>query len=105
MQTKLKIKVGDLVKVISGESKGLEGKIISINRTKMRASVEGVNMVKRHTKPSASNPQGEIVEKEGTIHVSNLMVVVGGQATRIGRKPNDAGKLVRFSKKSGEVIK
>ena len=105
MQTKLKIKLGDLVKVISGESKGQEGKIISISRTKMRATIEGVNMVKRHTKPSASNPQGEIVEKEGTIHISNLMLVVDGTPTRVGRKVNDAGKLVRFSKKSGEVIK
>ncbi|NDB34097.1 MAG: 50S ribosomal protein L24 [Flavobacteriia bacterium] len=105
MQTKLKIKVGDLVQVISGESKGQEGKIISISRTKMRATIEGVNMVKRHTKPSASNPQGEIVEKEGTIHISNLMLVVNGAPTRVGRKLDDAGKLVRFSKKSGEVIK
>jgi len=105
MQTKLKIKVGDLVKVISGDSKGQEGKITSINRTKMRATVEGVNLVKRHTKPSASNPQGGIEEKEGTIHVSNLMLVVAGQATRVGRKENDKGKLVLFSKKSGEVIK
>jgi len=105
MQTKLKIKVGDLVQVISGESKGQEGKIISISRTKMRATIEGVNMIKRHTKPSASNPQGEIVEKEGTIHISNLMLVVNGAPTRVGRKLDDAGKLVRFSKKSGEVIK
>ena len=105
MQTKLKIKVGDLVKVISGDSKGQEGKITSINRTKMRATVEGVNLVKRHTKPSASNPQGGIEEKEGTIHVSNLMLVVAGQATRVGRKENDKGKLVRYAKKSGEVIK
>jgi large subunit ribosomal protein L24 len=105
MQTKLKIKVGDQVKVISGDSKGQEGKITAINRTKMRATVEGVNLVKRHTKPSASNPQGGIEEKEGTIHVSNLMLVVAGEASRIGRKENDKGKLVRFSKKSGEVIK
>ena len=105
MQSKLKIKVGDLVKVISGDSKGQEGKITSINRTKMRATVEGVNLVKRHTKPSASNPQGGIEEKEGTINVSNLMLVVAGVASRIGRKEDDKGKLVRFSKKSGEVIK
>jgi len=105
MQTKLKIKVGDLVKVISGDSKGQEGKITSINRAKMRATVEGVNMVKRHTKPSTSNPQGGIEEKEGTIHVSNLMVVTSGVASRVGRKADDKGKLVRFSKKSGEVIK
>ncbi len=105
MQTKLKIKVGDTVKVISGNFKGKEGKVSSINRAKMRVTVEGVNVVKRHAKPSASNPQGGIEEKEGTIHISNLMVMVGGHATRIGRKENDKGKLVRFSKKSGEVIK
>ena len=70
----------------------------------MRATVSGVNMIKKHNKPSASNPQGGIEEKEGTLHISNLMVVVGGVATRIGRK-DEKGKLVRYSKKSGEVIK
>jgi large subunit ribosomal protein L24 len=105
MQKKLHIKVGDTVKVISGESKGQEGKILTIDRNKMRAIVEGVNMIKKHNKPSASNPQGGIEEKEGTIHISNLMVVVNGQPSRIGRKLNDKGNLVRFSKKSGEVIK
>ena len=104
MQKKLHIKVGDTVKVISGESKGQEGQISSIDREKMRATVSGVNMIKKHNKPSASNPQGGIVEKEGTLHISNLMVVVGGIATRIGRK-DEKGKLVRYSKKSGEVIK
>ncbi|MEN9988275.1 MAG: hypothetical protein RLZZ585_1314 [Bacteroidota bacterium] len=104
MQKKLHIKVGDTVKVISGESKGQEGKISSIDREKMRATVSGVNMIKKHNKPSASNPQGGIEEKEGTLHISNLMVVVGGVATRIGRK-DEKGKLVRYSKKSGEVIK
>jgi len=105
MQKKLHIKVGDTVKVISGESKGQEGKVLTIDRNKMRAVVEGVNMIKKHNKPSASNPQGGIEEKEGTIHISNLMVVVNGQPSRIGRKLNDKGNLVRFSKKSGEVIK
>jgi len=104
MQKKLHIKVGDTVKVISGESKGQEGKISSIDREKMRATVSGVNMIKKHNKPSAANPQGGIEEKEGTLHISNLMVVVGGVATRIGRK-DEKGKLVRYSKKSGEVIK
>jgi large subunit ribosomal protein L24 len=92
------------VKVISGESKGQEGKISNIDREKMRATVSGVNMIKKHNKPSAANPQGGIEEKEGTLHISNLMVVVGGIATRIGRK-DEKGKLVRYSKKSGEVIK
>ena len=104
MQKKLHIKVGDTVKVLSGESKGQEGKILTIDRTKERATVEGVNLVKRHTKPSASEPQGGIIEKEGTIHTSNLMVVVKGQASRIGRKENAKGILVRYSKKSGEEI-
>lgn len=105
MQKKLHIKVGDTVKVLSGESKGQEGKVLTIDRNKERATVEGVNIVKRHTKPSASDPQGGIVEKESGIHISNLMVVVKGQATRIGRKVNTKGKLVRYSKKSGEEIK
>ncbi len=105
MQQKLHIKVGDTVKVISGDSKGQEGAILSIDRKKMRATVEGVNVVKRHSKPSAADPQGGIVEKEGSIHISNLMVVSKGQASRTGRKENAKGKIVRYSKKSGEEIK
>jgi large subunit ribosomal protein L24 len=105
MQQKLHIKVGDTVKVISGESKGQEGSILSIDRKKMRAIVGGVNLVKKHAKPSASDPQGGIIEKEAGIHVSNLMVVVNGQPSRIGRKLNAKGKLVRYSKKTGEEIK
>ena len=93
------------MKVISGEAKGQEGKILTIDRKKMRATVEGVNLVKKHAKPSAADPQGGIVEKEGSIHVSNLMIVSKGQASRIGRKENAKGKLVRYSKKSGEEIK
>ncbi len=104
MQKKLHIKKGSTVKVISGEAKGQEGKVISINRTTLRVVVEGVKLVKRHTKPNAKNPQGGIVEKEAGIHISNLMVVVGGQPTRIGRR-EEKGQLVRYSKKSGEVIK
>lgn len=105
MQQKLHIKVGDTVKVISGDSKGQEGAILSIDRKKMRATVDGVNVVKRHSKPSATDPQGGIVEKEGSIHISNLMVVSKGQASRTGRKENAKGKIVRYSKKSGEEIK
>ena len=105
MQKKLHIKIGDTVVVISGESKGQKGTILTIDRNKMRATVKGVNIVKRHNKPSASNPQGGIEEKEGSIHISNLMIDVNGVATRTGRKLDDKGKLVRFSKKSGEVIK
>jgi large subunit ribosomal protein L24 len=105
MQQKLHIKVGDSVKVLSGESLGQEGKILAIDKKKMRAVVEGVNMIKRHTKPSAKDPQGGIIEREASIHISNLMVVHNGVATRVGRKMNDKGKLVRYSKKSGEEIK
>ncbi|SRR5574343_55764 len=105
MQQKLHIKVGDTVKVISGEAKGQEGKILSIDRKKMRAIVEGVNLVKKHAKPSAADPQGGIVEKEAGLHVSNLMVVSKGVASRTGRRVDAKGKLVRYSKKSGEEIK
>lgn len=105
MQVKLHIKVGDTVKVISGESKNQEGKVLKIDRSKSRAIVEGLNIVKKHAKPSASDPQGGIIEKEASLHISNLMVVVNGQPTKIGRKLNDKGNLVRYSKKSGEVIK
>ena len=105
MQKKLHIKVGDTVKVIAGEALGQEGKILTVDRKKMRATVEGLKMIKRHSKPSAADPQGGIIEKEGTIHISNLMIVVKGEASRIGRKLNKDGKLVRFSKKSGEEIK
>lgn len=105
MQQKLHIKVGDTVKILSGESRDQEGKVLSIDRTKLRAIVEGVNLVKKHAKPSAADPQGGIVEKEASIHISNLMLVNKGQASRTGRKLNKDGKLVRYSKKSGEEIK
>ncbi|MCF8276120.1 MAG: 50S ribosomal protein L24 [Flavobacteriales bacterium] len=103
---KFHIKKGDTVKVISGESKGEEGKVLEVYPTKNRALVEGVNIVKRHTKPNAAHPNGGIVEKEASIQLSNLMLVdpKTGEPTRTGRKLVD-GKLVRYSKKSGEVIK
>ena len=104
MQKKVHIKTGDTVKVIAGDSKGQEGKVLSVDRIKSRAVVEGVNMVSRHTKPSASEPQGGIVQKEAAVHISNLMVMVGGEPTRIGRKRNDSGKIVRIAKKTGEEI-
>ena len=104
-QQKLHITVGDSVKVLAGESNGQEGKILSIDKIKSRAIVEGVNLIKKHTKPSAADPQGGIVETEAGIHISNLMIVHNGQASRLGRKENKEGKLVRYSKKSGEEIK
>lgn len=105
MPGKLHIKVGDTVKVLSGVSRGQEGKILAIDKKKSRAIVEGLNMIKKHNKPNAANPQGGIEEKEAGIHISNLMVVANGTASKIGRKLNDAGKLVRYSKKTGEEIK
>jgi large subunit ribosomal protein L24 len=100
---KLKLKSGDTVKVIAGEQKGKEGKIREIFRSKNRAVVDGVNLVSKHTKPSAQSPQGGIVKKEASLHISNLMLVVKGQATRVGYKI-EGDKKVRYSKKSGEVI-
>ena len=107
MMAKLHIKTGDTVKVIAGEFKGEEGKVLRVIPSKNRALVEGVNEVSKHQKPSASNPQGGIVKEEAPIHISNLMIIdpKSGDATRIGRKTDENGKLVRYSKKSGEVIK
>lgn len=107
MQTKLHIKKSDTVFVIAGNYKGREGKVLEVIRATGKAIVEGVNMVKKHTKPNAKYPQGGIVEKEAPIHISNLMIKdpKTGKPTRIGRKLNDKGKLVRYSKKSGEEIK
>ena len=108
MQSKLHIKKGDSVKVIAGDSKNQEGKVLSIDRTKNRAFVEGVNLVSKHTKPNAKSPQGGIVKQEASVHISNLMLIEPGtgKATRVGRKLDDKSKkLVRYSKKSGEVIK
>ena len=105
--SKLHIKKGDTVKVIAGNSKGQEGKVVEIITSKSRAIVEGVNMVSKHTKPNAASPQGGIVKQEASIHISNLMLVdpKSGEVTRIGRKLDDkTGKLIRYSKKSGEVI-
>ena len=103
--SKLHIKKGDTVKVLTGADNGKTGKIISVDREKGRAFIEGINLVSKHTKPSATNPQGGIVKREASIHISNLMVVDSkGQASRVGRKLNKDGKLVRYSLKSGEVL-
>lgn len=101
---KIKIKTGDNVKVITGNSKGSEGKILKIVSEKNRLIVEGVNMVKKHMKPSAQNPQGGIIEKEAFIHVSNVSLLTpSGETTKVGYRM-DENKKVRFSKKSNEVI-
>ena len=107
MQKKLNIKKGDNVMVVTGNSKGQKGKVLEVIREKDRAIVEGVNMVKKHTKPNAANPQGGIIEKEAPVHISNVMLVdpKSGKPTRVGRRMGADGKLVRYAKKSGEEIK
>ena len=104
---KLHIKKGDTVKVLAGEDKGKTGVVTKVFVEKKRAIVEGINMVSKSQKPNAKNPQGGIVKMEAPIHISNLNVVdpKTGEATRIGRKLNENGKLVRYAKKSGEEIK
>ena len=107
MQKKLHIKKGDTVVVIAGNNKGKKGRVLELITKTERAIVEGVNRVKKHTKPNAESPQGGIIEKEAPVHISNLMLfdAKAGTATRVGRRLNEQGKLVRFSKKSGEEIK
>ena len=98
----MKIKTGDTVKVIAGKDKDKEGKVIAVNK-KDGVLVEGVNMLTKHTKPSAANQNGGIVHQEGYIDASNVMLMHKGQATRVGFKM-DGDKKVRFAKKTGEVI-
>ncbi len=108
MRSKVHIKKNDTVKVIAGDSKGQQGRILSVLIDKKRAIVEGVNLVSKATKPNPKNPKGGIVKKEASIHISNLMLIdpSTGDATRIGRKIDEkTNKRVRYSKKSGEVIK
>jgi large subunit ribosomal protein L24 len=106
-QTKLHIKKGDKVKVIAGNSRGKTGVVLSVLPAENRAIVEGANVVTKHVKPSAKSPNGGIEKKEAPIHISNLMLIdpSNGEATRIGRKRDENGKLQRYSKKTGEVIK
>ncbi len=107
MQKKLHIRKGDTVMIIAGDSRGQQGKVLAINTEKFSAIVEGVNLVSKHTKPNAKSPQGGIVKKEAPVDISNLMVVDNsGKPTRTGRKlDSKTEKMVRYSKKSGEVIK
>lgn len=103
---KFHIKKGDIVIVNAGENRGQEGKVLQVFPKTQRAIVEGVNLVSKHTKPNAANPNGGIVKQEAPIHISNLNPVdpKTGKATRIGRKINEAGVKVRFAKKSQEEI-
>src|SRR5689334_20761429 len=104
--SKIKLKKGDTVKVISGEARGQQGKIVTIDPHSERAIVEGINMISKSEKPSAKNTNGGIVKKEGSIHISNLMFIEGGKTVRLGRKLNEkTGKLERISSKTKEVVK
>ena len=107
MNKKLHIKKGDTVYVNAGEDKRKTGKVLSVDTQNKRAIVEGLNMVSKHTKPSAKHPQGGIIKQEAGIHISNLQVVdpAKGGPTKIGRRIGEKGKLVRYAKKSGEEIK
>jgi large subunit ribosomal protein L24 len=104
MATKIKIKKGDTVRVIAGSQKGSEGQVLSILKEKNKALVEGVNLVKKHNKPNAQNPQGGITEKEAPIDISNLSLLTSdGKMTRIGFRMEEGNK-VRYAKKTDEVI-
>jgi len=104
---KIHIKKGDLVKLISGKIVDGQnsGTVLRVYTKTYRALVEGLNIISRHTKPSAAYPEGGIIKKEAPIHISNLMVMEAGKATRVGRKLNGDGNLQRFSVKTGEFIK
>ena len=104
---KTHVKKGDTVLVLSGNDKGKQGKVMSVDPKSQRAIVEGVRIISKHTRPNAEHPQGGIIKQEAPIHISNLMVVDNsGKPTRVGRKKDEkTGKLVRYSKKTGEIIK
>ena len=105
--TKLHIRKGDTVKVLSGNYRNKQGVVLKVFTKTYRATVEGINVISRHRKPSAKHPQGGIEKKEASIHLSNLMLIdsATGGATRTGRRRNEVGKLVRYSKKTGKIIK
>ena len=103
---KIKIKKGDIVMVITGNYKGKSGRVLEVDYDNNKVLVEGINLIKRHTKPNAKNSKGGIIKKEAPLQVSNVMVMdpKSSKPTRVGRRLNDNGKLVRFSKLSGEEI-
>ena len=105
--TKIKIKKNDIVIVTTGNSKGTKGKIIKVFPKENRAMVEGANLVSKHTKPSATIQEGGIIKKEASIHISNVMLIdpKSGEPTRVYKKKDEEGRLIRVSKKTGEVIK
>jgi large subunit ribosomal protein L24 len=106
-QPKLHIRKGDTVKVIAGDDKGKSGKVLEVWLEKNRVIIEGINIVTKHQKPSAGKPEGGIKKTEASVHISNVMLIdpASGKPTRVGRKLNEKGKLQRYAKKTGELIK
>ena len=100
----MRIKTGDIVEVITGNDSGKQGKVLSVNPKLMQVIVEGVNFMKRHSKPTQQNPPGGIIEREAPIHISNLMIISGGGRTRFGHRLLDNGRRIRVSLKTGEDI-
>lgn len=100
----MKIKKGDLVKVMSGNYRGKTGKVLKVLPDRNRAIVEGINFVKRHSRPTQTNPQGGIIEREASIHLSNLMLIVNNTPTRVGYTKLEDGKKVRIARKTGETV-
>ena len=100
----MKISKGDTVQVITGNDKGKMGRVIKVFPSKEKIVVEGINVVKKHARPTQDNPQGGIMEKEAAIHNSNVMLVLGGKVTRVGYKTLDDGRKVKFAKSTGDVI-
>ena len=100
----MKISKGDTVQVISGNDNDKTGRVIKVFPDQDKIVVEGINVVKKHSRPTQDNPQGGIIEKEAAIHVSNVMLVIGGKATRVGYKFLDDGRKVKYAKNTSEVI-
>ena len=100
---KIRLKRGDRVQIIAGKDKGKEGKILIVDRDKNRVIVEGANMIKKHMKQRGEGQQGGIIDKEASIHVSNVALLAGGKKTRIGYKFED-GKKIRIARKTGETV-
>ena len=100
----MRIRKGDVVKIISGSYKDKQGRVLKVINSRNRLIVEGINMLKKHMRPDQENPQGSIVEKEGSIHISNVQLIDGGKSTRVGYKISNDGKKNRFSKKTGKNI-
>jgi large subunit ribosomal protein L24 len=107
MQKKLHIRKGDMVRVLTGESRGKDGRVLEVDRKHMTAYVEGLNLKAKHGRPTAANPQGGITHKEGGIHISNLMLIdpKSGEPTRVGRRSEKGQRSVRGAKRTGETIK